>query len=139
MKEHLLFDSNGLNRFILKPLGNSARFIHKWLEFNRYLLEQAKVAVIKLDEWELFIPPPSCNPVANLCINVYYRPKAPPAAVNSSADVPHSVGHASQAQGKHLSLPSAVFLCLGFLSSTLNLLGAFVCTNLVQWGPEHQV
>lgn len=120
MKEFLLFDSNGLNRFILKPLGNTPRFVHKWLEFNRYLLEQAKVAVIRLDEWELFIPPPNATPMANLCISVYYRPKSrPTAALNSTANATHFAGYAPQAQGD-LSSPTAVLgvfnpkSCLGF-------------------------
>jgi len=102
-----------MNRFILKPLGNSAKFVHRWKEFVSYILAQAKVAVIKLDEWELFIPPPTCIPSATTCINVYYRPKqAARAAWNhSSANVPRSVGYPSQSQGEHLSLSKCYFFC----------------------------
>lgn len=96
----MVFDRHDLKSFQLKPLGNSERFGFKWVEFLTYLLERTKVAVIKLDEWEIFIPPPDQAPAPDLRINAYYRPKMPPPGYYRAAPI---------ASGEHLFLSSAGF------------------------------
>lgn len=75
-KEAFIFNSCGMGHFVLRPLGTTANLVHKWIEFNTYLRNQAKVGVVLLQDWELFILPPKSIPVADLSAEVYYRARA---------------------------------------------------------------
>lgn len=75
-KEHLLFKPERMNlpHFVVKPMGTGVGFVHKWIEFLRYLLDRSKVGVVILESVELLIPPPATTPVASSPLKVYYRP-----------------------------------------------------------------
>lgn len=75
-KEAFIFNPCGMGHFVLRPLGTTANLVHKWIEFNTYLRNQAKVGVVLLQDWELFILPPKSIPVADLSAEVYYRARA---------------------------------------------------------------
>ncbi|XP_024389114.1 uncharacterized protein [Physcomitrium patens] len=41
-KEAFIFNPCGMGHFVLRPLGTTANLVHKWIEFNTYLRNQAK-------------------------------------------------------------------------------------------------
>lgn len=43
-KESPLFKSDGLKFFDIRPIGNEPSPVYKWIQFNRYLTEHAKVS-----------------------------------------------------------------------------------------------
>jgi hypothetical protein len=43
-KELPLFKSDGLKFFDIRPIGNEPSPVYKWIQFNRYLTEHAKVS-----------------------------------------------------------------------------------------------
>ena len=104
-KEHLLFKPENLNlpHFILKPLGTGVSFVHKWMEFLRYLLDRAKVGVVIMEGWELLIPPPVATPIASSPLKVYYRPIAVPVASTANLNTTCSVVHTQFATQGDLS------------------------------------
>lgn len=107
-KEHLLFKPERMNlpHFVVKPMGTGVGFVHKWIEFLRYLLDRSKVGVVILESVELLIPPPATTPVASSPLKVYYRPNrvlVPRVPAAGPSMVNHTGQQAPQARsGTHI-------------------------------------
>ena len=117
-KEYLIFKPETMNlpHLVLKPMGTAINFVHKWIEFLRYLFERQKVAMVILEGWELLLPPPTSAPVASSLLKAYYRPcSVPLARTNNFNAGPSLIQHTGHASPGDLSLFSCALCIFGIL------------------------